>query len=179
MQQGRKIKLFLMISLSGLILVISFFIMWPSPLYYVGVLTTPGSYPYYSARALGKNGSIFFIRQGLNSTDRKVRSLMICPAMEAYLDHHGGTDEIWETIVYVLREPAITSDLTYLQTSPLDDYIYGRLIPVEGPEKTMRLLYFSVERIRWANVNLFNRPPDYGVPKASDIFDPNVHKRIM
>lgn len=99
---------------------------------------------------------------------------MISTAMGAYLNHHGGTEEIWELIVYTLSEPTITRELTIVELFPLENYIYGHNVPVAGPQKVARKLYFPVERIRWANVNIYNRPPDYWIP--AEIFDPSVHK---
>lgn len=143
------------------------FIVWPSSFYYLVMHTAPAgtNHPYRAAKGIGENGSIFFIRCDVSSSNAEIRSLMISPAIGSYLQAHGGTNSIWEIITKLLGDPEQSRLLEGLDRHVLEEYVYGPYVPVPGEKRSVRQPYFPVEKIQWANEHIFKKPRNYRIPE--------------
>lgn len=153
--------------LGSLAAVILLCIIWPNPFYYFVMRTFPdgSNFPYRAASQLGENGSVFFIKLGLKSSHLETKSLMIYPAIRQYLEHHGGTEEIWDVIMELLTDPQLATRFESIDISYLKQCVYGDVIPVPGEKKAERVLYFPVEKVQWANEHIFKKPRNYRIPE--------------
>lgn len=162
--QKNKIARFVLGMLASLILV---FVIWPNSFYYLVMKTFPtgSNFPYRAASQLGENGSVFFIKRGINSSNPSIRSLMVSTAIESYLDHHGGTPEIWEVIVELSIDTKWEQGIYLSPRRYLENYIYGNVVPIPGEKRNKRILYFPVEKVQWANEHIFKKPRNYRIPE--------------
>lgn len=167
----KKIKTLLIVAPT---LVLVLFYVFPNLFYYTAIVMLNGStnVSYFAAQEIGHNGSIFFLRRGVNSMFPEVRDLMATTGIEAYLTEYGGTEEIWELIVEQVKNKQKFTN--YLPTAPsaLQGYIYGGMEYDERGRRVAWKHYFSVDKILWANEHLYDRPPDHYLIKMQNSVEP-------
>lgn len=155
-------------------------IIWPNLFYYAVIQIAPEgtNHPYRAARALGENGSIFFIKLGLKSSFPNTRDLMVSRAIASYLDEYGGNSEMWEIVISLLTTTEWEKGIFASPRIFLDKYVYGRWEPIPGEKRSRRVLYFPVENVQWANEHIFKRPRNHNIPEELLIGGTEIRKGV-
>lgn len=155
----------------GLFCIISLiYVVWPGLLFYLLIIFLGGetNHSCRAAEQLGKRGDVFLIALSMRSSSTEIQEVVSGFAIREYLVHNGPTDAIWDVITRELIYQKTSGENKIYVTQCLEEYVYGPYVFVPKLRTSIRSPFFSKDKIRWANANIFNRIPDYGLPDESD-----------